>query len=234
MRMQARYGYLLFILVMLVMSWDAQQNQAPLAVAAIPEESIRLRILANSDGANDQWLKRQVRDRIVEQMNAWVAEPMTLVEARIVVEGNLDLLKQLVNDTILESGAAYASEVELGQVEFPAKLYGDRVYPAGLYEALVITIGKGEGKNWWCVLFPPLCFVDTVSGKAAAEEIEQDEAGGSRVGNDAEEDSAAASVEGTEQREDGSTGDTTNEIEMRFFLLDWLEKLINWIKGLFK
>ncbi|GIQ70838.1 stage II sporulation protein R [Xylanibacillus composti] len=223
MRMQARYGYLLFILVMLLMSWDAQRNQAPLAAAAIPEESIRLRILANSDGANDQWLKRQVRDRVVDQMNKWVAEPMSLEEARALVSSNLDVLEQVVGNTIRESGASYTYEVQLGEVEFPAKLYGDRVYPAGLYEALVVTIGKGEGKNWWCVLFPPLCFVDTVSGQAAAEEAGEDV-------KDGESD-----MEGkVRESQEISSADVAGEMELRFFLVDWLDKLIQWIKGFFK
>ncbi len=222
MRMQARYGYMLFILVLLLMSWEAQRNEAPLAEAAIPEQSIRVRILANSDGAHDQWLKRQVRDRVVEQMNTWVTEPMTLEEARMHIKRNLGAMERLVGNTIRENGAAYTYEVKLGEVDFPAKLYGNRVYPDGLYEALVITIGQGRGANWWCVLFPPLCFVDTVTDKTSAAEAEQEEAGKTGAADEQMDNRTAADLA------------ATDEIEMRFFLLDWLDKLIDWIKGLLK
>src|SRR5205085_1498387 len=110
---------------------------------------------------SDQWIKREVRDAIVEQMNEWVKKPQGIEAAREAVRAHLPELSELVGETLQKNGFAYSYELELGQVPFPAKMYGDQVYPAGDYEALRVSIGTAEGQNWWCVLFPPLCFVDS-------------------------------------------------------------------------
>lgn len=106
-------------------------------------------------------LKREVRDAIVEQMNGWVTAPQGIQEAREVVREHLPELNELVGETLRKNGFDYSYNVELGVVPFPTKMYGNQVYPAGDYEALRVSIGAAEGQNWWCVLFPPLCFVDS-------------------------------------------------------------------------
>lgn len=170
-----RYAYLVFALLILLASWEANRSNAMLYAASaasaaagteeegpeIPKESIRLRILANSDAPQDQWVKRQVRDAIIEQMKAWVTEPQGIEAARATVREHLPELDKLVGATLRNYGFDYDYKVELGVVPFPTKMYGNRVYPAGDYEALRVSIGKAEGQNWWCVLFPPLCFVDS-------------------------------------------------------------------------
>ncbi|SFI66997.1 stage II sporulation protein R [Thermoflavimicrobium dichotomicum] len=132
----------------------------------IPEQAIRLRILANSDTVQDQWLKRKVRDQVVEEIQSWAAQPRNLDEARKLIGKRIPLFQQIAEQTVRQYGFTYPVKVDFGQVPFPTKLYGEKVYPAGNYEALRITLGKGEGDNWWCVLFPPLCFVDMGSGEA--------------------------------------------------------------------
>lgn len=164
------YFYLFFALLILLVSWEHNRTLAAVLETEIPEDSIRLRILANSDSVEDQALKRRVRDAIVEQMNTWVKGPTTLEEARIIVNSHIPELEAVVDQVIQENGYRYTYKVELGIVPFPAKMYGDKVYPAGDYEALRVTIGEGAGQNWWCVLFPPLCFVDTAKGEAVAKE----------------------------------------------------------------
>lgn len=161
--------YLFFALAVLLASWEHNKALAAVVDADIPQESIRLRILANSDSVQDQALKRQVRDAIVEQMNGWVSGPTTLEEARVIVRERLPELEAVVGEQIRRYGYTYAYQVELGVVPFPAKLYGGKAYPAGDYEAVRVTIGAGEGQNWWCVLFPPLCFVDLAKGEAVAK-----------------------------------------------------------------
>jgi stage II sporulation protein R len=163
-----RYVYTIIAIMMLVASWEASRTEAAIAGQMIPEESIRLRILANSDAPMDQWLKREVRDAIVEQMNQWVTGPQDIEDARAVIGSHLGELHVLVGEVIQRSGFTYEHKVELGVVPFPTKMYGSVVYPAGDYEALRVTIGSGEGQNWWCVLFPPLCFVDVTTGEAVA------------------------------------------------------------------
>jgi stage II sporulation protein R len=165
-----------FILVIIVLSggiffyqWareDATQTQTASSLNRIPDQAIRLRILANSDRPEDQWLKRKVRDEVIREMNTWVTQPHTIEEARKLVKEHLPRFEEIARKTVREQGYDYAVRVDYGMVPFPTKLYGDQVYPAGDYEALRIQIGSGEGENWWCVLFPPLCFVDMSNGDA--------------------------------------------------------------------
>lgn len=136
----------------------------------IPEQAIRLRILANSNNIQDQFLKRKVRDRIIQEIQRWKEKPTTIGEARQLIIQKMPTFKQISEKTVAEYGSNVPVQVDFGNVPFPTKLYGDRVYPAGNYEALRITLGKGEGDNWWCVLFPPLCFIDMSNGDAIQEE----------------------------------------------------------------
>lgn len=161
------YGYLFFALMILVLSWEHSRTYAAVVETPIPAESIRLRILANSDSILDQALKRLVRDAIMERMSEWATAPVTIEEARDMVRARLPELSQLVGDVIRQAGFDYDYEVELGMVPFPAKKYGSKWYPAGEYEALRVTIGNGAGQNWWCVLFPPLCFVNLAKAEPA-------------------------------------------------------------------
>ncbi|MGO4499931.1 stage II sporulation protein R [Paenibacillus sp. 2RAB27] len=161
-------SFIVFALILMIMCWESNRTNAAVISPTIPEESIRLRILANSDSAQDQALKREIRDAIIARMADWVAQPHSLDEARAVVNAHLPEFDQLVGEMIASRGYNYPHTVELGVVPFPTKMYGNDVYPAGYYEALRVVIGSGEGQNWWCVLFPPLCFVDSVSGEAVA------------------------------------------------------------------
>ncbi|USG65430.1 stage II sporulation protein R [Brevibacillus ruminantium] len=163
-----RFLLVAFSFVTLMMSWEGQLTTANvLDNGPIPQESIRLRIIANSDSIQDQWLKREVRDAIIEQMNVWVKDIRSYEDAKVVVANKLPELQAVVDTTMRERGFSYDAEVDFGRVPFPTKLYGSYVYPAGEYEALRVRIGKAEGQNWWCVLFPPLCFIDMSNGDAA-------------------------------------------------------------------
>ena len=169
-----RFLLVAFSMATLMMSWEGQLTSANvLDNGPIPQESIRLRIIANSDRVQDQWLKREVRDAIVDQINVWVKDIESYEEAKTVVAAKLPELQTLVDNTIRERGFSYQAEVDLGRVPFPTKLYGSYVYPAGEYEALRVRIGEAQGQNWWCVLFPPLCFIDMSNGDAVASAQEK-------------------------------------------------------------
>ncbi len=135
----------------------------------IPEDAIRLRILANSNSEEDQKIKRKIRDHVKENMDGWVQGMNSADEAHAVIESHLDEVEQIVADEMAKSGLNQSVDVRLGKADFPTKLYGDYLYPAGEYEALIITLGAAEGNNWWCVLYPPLCFLDFNSGTAVDE-----------------------------------------------------------------
>ncbi len=141
----------------------------------IPDEAIRLRILANSNENGDQALKREIRDNVNHEINLWVADLTSFAEGREVIKSHLGDIEQIVANTIKENNSTQTYKVELRKdVPFPTKLYGDFLYPAGNYEAVLITLGNGEGANWWCVLFPPLCFLDFSNGDAVQDLEEQD------------------------------------------------------------
>ncbi|MFD2368457.1 stage II sporulation protein R [Brevibacillus sp. GCM10020057] len=157
--------WMAFCVLMLMMSWEGQLSSANVVDnGPIPQESIRLRIIANSDSFQDQWLKREVRDAVIAQMDTWVKDIGTFQDAKKVVAANLPVLQQVVDETIRDRGFSYKAVVDFGQVPFPTKLYGAYVYPAGNYTALRVQIGEAKGQNWWCVLFPPLCFIDMSNG----------------------------------------------------------------------
>ncbi|MGI8281077.1 stage II sporulation protein R [Bacillus mycoides] len=137
----------------------------------IPKEAVRLRILANSDSDKDQALKRKVRDEVKAQIDGWVADLTSFEEARKVIQNHIPEIEKTVANTLKREGSKEAFQVKFGKnVKFPTKVYGNFIYPAGEYEAVLITIGKGEGANWWCVLFPPMCFLDFSSGTAVRKE----------------------------------------------------------------
>ncbi|KRG15929.1 hypothetical protein ACA30_04560 [Virgibacillus soli] len=149
---------------------DVAQATDPLV---IPDEAIRLRILANSDKEKDQAVKREIRDAVNEEINGWVAELTSLEEARELMISRLDVIEEIANQKLNEANIDNTVQVDFNEAQFPTKLYGQYLYPAGTYEAIVITIGEGKGANWWCVLFPPLCFLDFSNSLAVSEGVEE-------------------------------------------------------------
>lgn len=124
----------------------------------------RLHILANSNSEIDQDLKLKVRDGIIEYMNSQELSNYSKEEVITFVKTNLDSYRKVAENIIKENGFNYPVSLEVGTFCFPTKIYGNISLPAGNYEALRINIGQAQGENWWCSLFPPLCFVDISSG----------------------------------------------------------------------
>ena len=124
----------------------------------------RLHILANSDSNEDQNLKLKIRDNIIEYMNTLSYSGLTKEEAINLTNSNLENFKKIAEKIILDEGYNYPVSLEIGNFYFPTKEYGNISLPAGYYDALKIEIGEAKGKNWWCSLFPPLCFVDISAG----------------------------------------------------------------------
>lgn len=122
------------------------------------EGIIRLHVIANSDSKADQELKLKVRDEVISVVGD-LNKKDNREQSREWLKSQLDDLKGLAEDVIAENGFNYKASAELGIRWIPEKTYGDMHFPAGNYEALTITLGKGEGENWWCVLFPPLCLI---------------------------------------------------------------------------
>ena len=125
--------------------------------AAIYDNVLRLHVLANSDSSEDQALKLEVRDRILEETATLFKDCKSKDEAREAVESNLDKIREIAEQTVREAGYDYGVSVSLGEEEYPTKNYEECCFPAGEYLSLRVMIGEAEGENWWCVLFPPLC-----------------------------------------------------------------------------
>lgn len=141
--------------------------------ANISDSVFRLHVIANSDSPEDQNLKYKVRDNLLKYMNKLCKDCSTKEEAIKLVDENKDSFKKIAENTIKENGYSYSVNINIGNFEFPTKNYGDISLPAGYYDALRVEIGEAKGQNWWCVMFPPLCFVDISSGIVPQESKEQ-------------------------------------------------------------
>lgn len=128
---------------------------------------LRMHILANSDSDEDQRLKLKVRDRLLENSEEIFGGCDTLEEMESAAAEKLDAINDIALDVIHENGFDYGVQTRLVNMEFDERVYGDITMPAGNYEALRITIGDANGRNWWCVMYPPLCI-------PAAENVEAD------------------------------------------------------------
>ncbi len=138
----------------------------------IADSVFRLHVIANSDSKEDQDLKYIVRDNLLSYMNEICSNCETKQEAINIVTENKDKFEEIAKSTIKEQGFSYDVKINIGNFEFPTKNYGDILLPAGYYDALRVEIGEAKGQNWWCVMFPPLCFVDVTSGVVPEESKE--------------------------------------------------------------
>ena len=136
---------------------------------ALANGIVRLHVIANSDTERDQQLKLKVRDVILEKTRAKYSDTKNIDSVRINLESDIEYIEQIAKNVIISEGYDYNVNVVLGESYFPRKSYGNITLPEGNYNALKVEIGKAEGKNWWCVLFPPLCFVDEACVKVSSQ-----------------------------------------------------------------
>jgi stage II sporulation protein R len=169
----------------------------------IPEDAIRIRIIANSDNKADQQLKYNVRDDVAAFIESWGVMPSSHEDARKLISTHLEEIQQHVDTKLREYSAPYGGSVQLAKVPFPEKMFDGTSYAAGDYEALRITLGKGDGVNWWCVLFPPLCLT------------------------------AATASDDKPAKAEVTAAQGKNEPKPKFFLWEILRKLFVFLKSLF-
>ena len=159
--MKNNFGLKIWILLMLFSMVFCAEN-----LKYIPENNqyegiIRFHVIANSDSEEDQKLKLQVRDLVVGRLEKSLSSCADISGSRAYIEEHLDEISGWAEDCIRREGFDYEVDTGLGVKAIPAKKYGDIYFPAGNYEALTITIGEGRGQNWWCVVFPPLCLIES-------------------------------------------------------------------------
>ena len=163
--------FLLFIYVFI-----CAQNYVSAVSNNLSDAVFRLHVLANSDSAEDQALKLKVRDSLLNYMNDICSNCTTKEEAISLANENKKNFQQIAEQTISENGYNYPVKINIDNFYFPTKNYGDITLPTGFYDALRVEIGEAKGKNWWCVMFPSLCFIDVSSGivdDSAKENLEK-------------------------------------------------------------
>ncbi len=135
----------------------------------ISKNVLRFHVVANSNILEDQQLKLNVRDGVIKYLSRAMATCQSLEDAKAVIGMHLDEIKMVADNTIKNAGYSYDVVVGLSEKYFPEKKYDDMTFPRGNYEALIVEIGSGRGRNWWCVLFPNLCFSDAVTARVSDE-----------------------------------------------------------------
>ena len=169
----------------------------------LQNELVRLHVVAASDSEEDQAIKLQVRDAVLESLQAGLENATDIEAAKQYIASQLPKLESVANEVLVAAGCGDVATVSLQVEEFAARVYDTFSLPAGLYDSLRITIGEGEGRNWWCVTFPTLCIPATTEGFEAV--------------------AAGAGFS------DELTGSLTGEYEVRFYILDLLGQLENFL-----
>ena len=151
--------FLLFVYVLI-----AASSYTKAVCTDIANNVFRLHVIANSDSEEDQNLKYIVRDSILSYVNGILEYINNKEDVVLTINNHIDEIKNIAQQAVYNEGFTYDVEIEVGNFKFPTKTYGNISFPPGLYDALRVKIGNASGKNWWCVMFPPLCFVDVSSG----------------------------------------------------------------------
>lgn len=127
----------------------------------ISHEILRFHVVANSDSKQDQEIKLVIKEELTTALKPSLKHAKNIDEARVIIKENLSTLEQIANQTLIDNGYEYTASASLEKGYFPLKVYGDLTLPPGEYEAIRIELGLAKGQNWWCIMFPPLCFVDS-------------------------------------------------------------------------
>lgn len=139
----------------------------------LKDNLVRLHVVADSDDEAAQALKLKVRDSVAEYTETLLSDVNSAEESLVILQNNIDNIEAIAMKTVAEEGYTDSVSATVGEFDFPVKSYGDITLPTGNYNALKVVIGSGSGKNWWCVLFPPLCFVDTTATSVSGVGMER-------------------------------------------------------------
>lgn len=162
--MKSYLRILLLIILLVIFIFITAKTYATSVFTNLSENVFRLHIIANSNNDYDQELKLKIRDEIIDYMKPLTENCKNKKEVISIIKDNLDNLVKISKEAVIKNGYNYDVTIELGNFYFPTKYYGNVSMPSGNYDAIRIKIGKAEGKNWWCSLFPALCFTDVSNG----------------------------------------------------------------------
>ncbi|CDF57238.1 stage II sporulation protein R [Thermobrachium celere] len=161
-----KYLSILILLALLVSFMYANKKTNTLTYK---DKLIRFHVIANSDSKGDQNVKLKVRDAVLKELGPKLQSAKNKDEAIKIITDNIDKIEEISNKVLKENKYKYTAKASLGTYTFPIKSYGDITLSEGEYTALRIVLGEGGGKNWWCVMFPPLCFIDITRGLTTEE-----------------------------------------------------------------
>lgn len=140
----------------------------------IADKIIRFHVIGNSDSKEDQRVKLMVRDNVLSYVKDKLSSCSNIEDSKKVLLSCNDEIVSIANKTLKENNMNYSADASFQDDVFPVKQYGNIVLPEGKYEAYEIILGEGRGHNWWCVMFPPLCFIDITKGEASAEKTSEE------------------------------------------------------------
>ena len=164
MKISKLRNFSLIALLLFIYIFISAQNYVSAISNNLSDAVFRLHVIANSDSAEDQSLKLKVRDSLLNYMNKLSENCSTKEEAISLANLHKSDFQKIAQQTILDNGYNYSVKININNFYFPTKNYGDISLPAGIYDALRVEIGEAKGQNWWCVMFPSLCFIDISSG----------------------------------------------------------------------
>ena len=150
-----------FMLLVIVVALALVAMQIDIVRQIDTDSLIRIHVLGSSNSEDDQAIKLKVKDAVVAYLSPQLESSQSLDESRAIIQNNLGQITQIANATLAQNNSTDTVILQYGRFDFPVKYYGSFSLPAGNYEALRILIGEAQGRNWWCVLFPPLCFTDS-------------------------------------------------------------------------
>lgn len=163
---------LLIVAIIAIYIWGEVEKEEDIQ-SGIKDKLLRYHVIANSDSEEDQQVKLKVKQAVLDAIKEKLYPAKDAPQAIEIVESNKEYILKVANDVLTGEGVDYKARVEVASRYFPTKVYGDLVLPPGQYNGLIIELGNAQGKNWWCVLFPTLCFVEPEYGVLPEESKEK-------------------------------------------------------------
>ena len=198
---------------------NAQDEIRTLNYDEVKDSLIRFHVIANSDNEEDQNLKIKVKDKVIDYLYPYLNNSQSLDESRKIIKDRMEDVKKLAEEVIKYNNYDYSIKVELSRENFPDKSYGNITLPQGNYEAFRIIIGDGKGRNWWCVMFPPLCFVD--ESKAEVEYDKTENKINSKKNN------SNLEIELNSDENKSGELDKQNDVQIKFKIVEIFKNLFN-------
>lgn len=192
----------------------------------VKDSLIRFHVIANSDSDEDQKLKLKIKDKVIDYLYPFLSNSESLDESRQIIKNNMKKVREIAEQVIKENNYDYGVKVQLSRENFPDKSYGNITLPQGNYEAFRIIIGSGQGRNWWCVMFPPLCFVDESKAQVEYDKTEE-RIKSSEKKSDIKTDLSLDEINPDKKNENENEDNKESKIEVKFKIVEILKGLFN-------